>query len=478
MRVLLVRPNARYDSIVPPIGLGYLAAHIRDRHEVGILDCEAKNLGVEGLADFVDRFRPDVIGFQMYSSDRTLVRSYLTRLGRMASRPVIVAGGPHPSSVPQGVLDEFAPHIDYAFAGEAEIALSKFLSVLEDKSTGPEALAGVPGLIWRDQGAIRVNPSYFHPDLDDLGMPAWDLLRPEFYPHSPYAAFTQHLPVTLVSASRGCPNRCTFCAAGYLSGHRVRYRSPEAIVDEIEWLKNSHGIREIQFSDDNLTADPDVVARLCEIMIDRRLDVPWSCPNGVRSDTLSQELLQLMRRSGCYSLAVGIETGSKRLLAKIHKGISLDRVPATLEMVQEAGIRTVGYFILGLPTETPEERRQTISLALSLPLDLANFMLYCPLPGTPLYDEVAGTGRFIDAEWYNFSSVIHVPEGTTRARLKWDQRTAFLRFYLRPRQLSLLLKSARSHSHLMYILKRINRWLVGLSRPSSLGKGDRRGDRK
>ena len=90
-----------------------------------------------------------------------------------------------------------------------------------------------------------------------------------------------------------------------------------------------------------------------------------------------------MKRSGCYSLAVGIESGSKRLLAKIHKGISLERVPATLEMIRDAGIRTVGYFILGLPTETREERNQTISLALSLPLDLANFMLYCPLPGTP-----------------------------------------------------------------------------------------------
>ena len=130
MRVLLVRPNARYDSIVVPIGLGYLAAHIRERHEVSLLDCEARNMDVEGLADRVERFRPDVIGFQMYSSDRTVVRSYLTRLSRMAIRPVVVAGGPHPSSVPREVLDEFAPHIDYAFAGEAEIAFAKFLSAL------------------------------------------------------------------------------------------------------------------------------------------------------------------------------------------------------------------------------------------------------------------------------------------------------------------------------------------------------------
>ena len=474
MRVLLVRPNARYDSIVVPIGLGYLAAHIRERHEVSLLDCEANNMDVGGLADRVERFKPDVIGFQMYSSDRTVVRSYLTRLSRMAIRPVVVAGGPHPSSVPREILDEFAPHIDYAFAGEAEIAFSRFLSALEGKSADPPGLADVPGLIWRDRGQVRVNPSYFHPELDDLGTPAWDLLKPGSYPHAPYAAFTRHLPVTLVTASRGCPNRCTFCAAGYLSGHRIRYRSPEAIVDEIEFLKNKHGIKEIQFADDNLTADPDVVSRLCEIMIERRLDVPWSCPNGVRLDTLSRELLQAMKRSGCYSLAVGIESGSKRLLAKIHKGISLERVPATLEMIRDAGIRTVGYFILGLPTETREERNQTISLALSLPLDLANFMLYCPLPGTPLYDEVAGTGRFIDAQWYNFSSVIHVPEYTTRAALKWDQRSAFLRFYLRPRQLSLLMKNARSRSHLGYMLKRINRWLVGLSRPSTLGEGDRK----
>jgi len=467
MRVLLVKPNAKSDSVVPPIGLGYLAARIRKIHEVEILDCEARDFGVDGLMLQAGKFKPDVVGVQVYSSDRGLVRSYLQRLSNLSPKPVLVMGGPHPSSVPEKVLDEFSPELDYAFAGEAEIGFSRFLSLLEANARAKADFSEVPGLIWRNGNNVNVNPCYFHPDPDEFGMPAWDLLKPETYPHAPYAAFVKRLPVTLVIASRGCPNRCTFCAAGYLSGHRIRYRSPQAIVDEIEFLKHKHGIREVQFSDDNMTADPDIVAKICEMMIDRRLNIPWSCPNGVRIDSLSRPLLQLMRRSGCYSLAVGIESGSRRLLRKIHKGINLDTVHEKLAMIRDAGMLTVGYFILGLPSETRAERKQTIDLAVSLPLDLANFMLYCPLPGTPLYDEVVETNHFQDAQTYSFSSVVHIPDGATRTGLKWDQRSAFLRFYLRPHQMSLLLSSTRSPDHLFYILKRINRWLLGFSLPTS-----------
>jgi radical SAM superfamily enzyme YgiQ (UPF0313 family) len=459
MRVLLVKPNSKADSIVPPLGLGYLATQIRDRHEVQVLNCLLQDLDLQAFLRRARRFRPDVVGLQIYTSDRNVSRDYLRGLSQLSPRPLLVAGGPHPSSLPQRVLEDFAPELDYAFAGEAEVGFARFLECLQSGAMDDSELAEIPGLIRRTAAGVAVNPSEFLQDLERYGEPSWDLLRPETYPPSPYAAFARKLPVAPLVASRGCASRCTFCAAGCLSGYRVRYRSPQAVLAEIERLIRVHGVREIQFADDNFTLNREVVTEICEQMIARGLDVPWSCPNGVRLDSLDPELLRLMKRSGCYSLAVGIETGSKRLMKKIHKGINLDQVRDRIALIREAGILAVGYFILGFPTETPAERQQTIDLALSLPLDLANFMLCCPLPGTPIYDEVVSGNRFIDAEWYTFTSTIHVPEGETPISMRKIQRSAFLRFYLRPRQLALLAGGIRSWRHLMYISQRINRWL-------------------
>ncbi len=460
MRILLVKPNASTDSIVPPLGLGYLAEQLRRDHDVAILNCLARDLNLTEFLGEVKRFVPDVVGLQVYTSDREVVRRYLGRLHELHPRPTIVVGGPHPSSVPELVLDELGPAVDFAFAGEAELPFKQWIAQHEAGPLAADNIRDIPGLIWRDGARTVVNPPVFAADLSIFGEPAWDLLRPETYPHSPFAAFVQRLPVVPIIASRGCPYRCAFCAAGFLSGHRIRYRAAEAVVDEMLRLKRDHGIREIQLADDNFTANPRLVAELCELMLARGVDLPWSCPNGVRVERLDGPLLALMRRSGCHSLAVGIESGSPRILTKVCKEIDLERIRAGLHLIRRAGIITVGYFMLGFPSETDAERRQTMALSLDLPLDRAHFMLYCPLPGTPLYDEARRSARFRDDADYGFNSAIHVPQGTTARRLVLQQKEAFMRFYLRPHQLAVLLGSARSPTHLWHLAGRIRRWLL------------------
>ncbi len=460
MRVLLVKPRSHTDSVTPPLGLGYLAEQIRGHHRVAVLDCLARGLTTEGLLREVRRRQPQVVGIQVYTSDREVVRRYLRALSRLHPMPVIVVGGPHPSSVPQSVLQDLGPAVAFAFAGEAELPFARWLDLLEAGDLSPESLGDVPGLIWRRGGEVVANSPAFQQDLDRHGEPAWDILRPERYPHSPFAAFVKAFPAVPIIASRGCPHRCAFCAAGTLSGHRIRYRSPEAVVEEILRLKRCHGIREFQLADDNFTARPRHVARMCELLLERGVNLPWSCPNGVRLERLDSALLALMRSSGCHSLAVGIESGSPRILEKIHKRIDLARIREGLHLVRKAGIVTVGYFMLGFPTESHQERIQTIRLSLDLPLDRAHFMLYCPLPGTPLYEEARTSSRFAPDGDFGFNSTIHVPVGTTATRLALQQKEAFLRFYLRPRQLGLLLGSARSPAHLVHLAGRVRRWLL------------------
>jgi radical SAM superfamily enzyme YgiQ (UPF0313 family) len=466
MRVLLVKPNAATDSVLPPLGLGYLAAGIRDEHVVDILNCQARGLRLAAFLEEVERFRPDVLGLQVYSSDRAVVRRYVGALHERRPGLKVVLGGPHPSSVPGTVLAEFGAAVHCAFAGEAERPFARWLGRVATGCSDAEAARGVEGLVWRDGGQVRVHPSTFSMDPDVYGEPAWDLLRPESYPHAPFAAFVQRLPAATIVASRGCPYRCAFCAAGFLSGHRVRFRRPAAIVAEMLRLKHVHGIREIQFADDNLTADPEVVTALCELMLAEGVDLPWSCPNGVRVERLDRPLLALMRRAGCHSLAVGVESGSPRILRKVCKGTDLAAVRKGLQLIREAGIVTVGYFMLGFPGETDAERRATIALALQLPLDRAHFMLYCPLPGTPLYAEACRSPSFQADADFGFDSAIHVPEGTTAGRLLRQQKEAFLRFYLRPHQLSVLLGSSRSPAHFWHLAGRIRRWLLSPARPA------------
>ncbi|MEK7817568.1 MAG: radical SAM protein, partial [Actinomycetota bacterium] len=216
---------------------------------------------------------------------------------------------------------------------------------------------------------------------------AWDLMDPRSYPDLPHQLLHKKFPVAPVMTSRGCPYDCSFCASTALWGRGWRTRSAANVVDEIEMLVRDFDVKEIHFEDDNFTLKASHAAAVCEEILRRGIDIVWACPNGVRIDTLDDDLLELMRRSGCYSLGFGIESGSQAVLEKNNKKLKLDRVADQVRMVKRHGIEAFGFFIIGLPGETADTIRETIRYARRVPIDRANFGLLSPLPGSGIFNE-------------------------------------------------------------------------------------------
>lgn len=462
MKILLVNPKLRLDNILPVLGLGYLANAIKDKHEVKILDCMKEDCAISDYAGYLAAFKPDVVGVQCFTYDIFIVADYLKTTRHVLPDAITIIGGPHPTAMPEESMDFFGNALDYAFRSEAEEGLPELLKLIEDDKLSADNLSTVKNLIWRNENRIITNPITYCADVSKLGMPAWELMQPDTYPKSPFSAFYKRFPVAPIITSRGCPYDCIYCQAGLMSGIQMRYRPISLVIEEINYLYRKFGVKEIQIVDDNFTLNRKYVMDFCNAIIKNNIDILWTCPNGVRLDTLNDEMIEAMKASGCYVISAGIESGSDRILSYVKKLETVSVIREKVAMIQKHGIDVIGFFILGFPTETVEEMKQTIRFSRDLRLLRAIFFLFHPLPGTELYTMLRHTGELggINYDANSFAEVAYTPKGITRNRLKNIQRWAFLSFYLHPRQLANLVFSIRSYSHLRYVLKRIFRWLI------------------
>jgi len=214
-------------------------------------------------------------------------------------------------------------------------------------------------------------------------------------------------------------------------GRHWRPRSPDNVIDEIEHLVKDYGVKEIHFEDDNLTFDRERARLIFQGIIERGLDITWTTPNGVAVWKLDDELLKLMKKSGCYQINLGIESGNEQVLRKIiRKPFKLEKVRDIVEKIRENGIWAHGFFILGMPGETKQTITDTIIFATSLNLDSASFFIATPYPGTELYDICKENGYIQDYDMRDLrvqSSMISTKEFTSDELLKL-QSLAYKRF--------------------------------------------------
>ena len=453
MRVLLVKPYNLSDHIQPSLGLGYLAARIMDSHEVEILDCIKEKMDLPAFRKYVKDTKPDLVGFQTYTFDIPFVREAIEAVKEIDPQIKTLVGGPHPSSVPERVFEDFKS-VDAGFRGEAEIGFKQYVD-----GAPPET---IPGLIYRENGQVRINEPRFADDLDELGMPAWELIKPENYPESQHGFFFQKFPIAPIMLTRGCPYKCTFCAANLVSSRKHRRRSVESVMGEINYLYHDRGIREFHIIDDNFSMNRKYVMEFLNALKDADLDISWATPNGVRMNTLSEEMLALMKETGLYLITLGIESGSDRILQLMRKDLTVAETRRYVEMIDRAGIDIAGFFILGFPTETPEEMMKTIKLSLELPLIRANYPTYLPFPGTECYQMIEAEGELEGIDWdhFYFMNAPYVPRGMSRKRLKHIQSYAFIRFYARPRPFLKTMSGIKSPRHFWFLLKRLYHWLI------------------
>lgn len=459
MRIFLIKPHNISDHIQPSLGLGYLAAAVRKSNQVRILDCIKENVRLERLSSYIEHFKPDLVGLQCYTFDLKFVKEALGVIKGIDKDIITVIGGPHPSAMPVETMGYMGSNLDYSFTGEAETGFNKFIESL--KSNSPD-LVRIPGLVYRTNGEIKCNPNYHEQNLDLFGLPAWDLINPQTYPQAQHGAFFRKFPIAPIIITRGCPYQCTFCAGKVITGERIRKRSIESVINEIRLLYTDYGIREFHIIDDNFTQDKTYAKALLRELLRQDLDISWATPNGIRMETLDEELIKLMKESGLYLISLGIESGSDRVLQSMRKNITVKEIRERVGFIRKHGIDIAGFFIMGFPGETKEEIKQTMRLSLELDLIRVNFFTFLPFPGTESYRQLDKKGELGVVDWDNFyfMNAAYVPKGISRRELKWLQRIAFFRFFLRPRVLWKNLIQIRSPQHFVFLFKRAVRWIM------------------
>ncbi len=254
----------------------------------------------------------------------------------------------------------------------------------------PQAIASqqpfsdIAGLTWRDPaGSIISNPARpFIDDLDSLPFPAWHLLS-----HQKYVLPLKGRPFLIIAPQRGCPFNCTFCTCQTYYGKKLRIRSTENIIAEIQYDMERFGVRDFFFWAETFVVDRQHVAELCQAMLDASLGISWTCNS--RIDIVDEELLKLMARAGCWMISYGIESADQQVLDAVRKGTRVEQAAVAVSLARAAGIKTAGHFIFGLPGDTEEAMRKTLKLARSLKLDVAQFYSAVPFPGSRLYERGA-----------------------------------------------------------------------------------------
>ena len=460
MKVLLVNPitgEREMFAATPNLGLGYLATALRkDGFEVDVWDGMKKDMTRKKLEERLKTLDYDTLGVQVYTCSVEEAGNTLSLVKSLNPKITRIVGGAHISGDSENAMKQL--DADYGFRGEAEIGLPKLLNKLIGDENSE--LKDIHHLIWREDGKLNRNELSPIKDVTALGLPSWDLIDPNEYPNAPIGAFVKSFPLATISCSRGCPHECTYCANKLIMGRALRARSQESIIEELDLLYNKYGVREYQIIDDTFTSKRSLAKSVCDEIIRRGWKLNITFPNGVRVESLDEELLKLLENAGCYSIGMAIESGSQRIVDHMKRRQNLEMVREKVELVaRTTKIRMTGFFIMGYPAEEREDILKTIKLARELPLKRAQFTIWIPVPGSEMTETLKCEGKL---NIKNLSGVVlnqinYVPEHLTEDELQKLLRRAYFEFYFRPKIILGLLSEIQSWEHFMNIIRRVKR---------------------
>lgn len=390
-KVILALPNFRWrealDSILwhyIPYGLCMLAAVIEDQYEVKIIDAYKDDLTQEEFAQRIADEKPDVVGL-------TVLMDYFGKTLHQAATlvkqvdekiPVIVGGVYATTNIEKVMADE---HIDYLIAGEGE----QTFPLLLDKIFASE-FPQEEGIYWKKDGVIvGTGRSHLITNLDQLPLPAYHLIDYPSYICDVSRNSVDRppmLPYAEIFTSRGCPYHCCFCQVKHIIGQNFRARSAKNVLAEVDWLVEQYGIKSLVILDDNFFVNRDRAIKLMRGFAERHLE--WKMI-ATAVFLLDDELLEIMRDTGCRYIDCAIESGTERVLHEvIHKPIkSFEQVKYVVRKAQSLGIYVCVNFIVGFPSETWDEIRETLRFAEELSADYTKVFNAVPLPHTELYQE-------------------------------------------------------------------------------------------
>lgn len=391
MKVQLIIPPGGYfaerwskGSTMPPLGLLYIAAVLeKEGIDVRIVPADMKGMGWGDIKKDIVIYRPDIIGITSTTENRFQSFKLIRLAKKTFPQAMVIMGGPHASMAAEDCLAQI-PELDLVVRGEGEETMIELCRWYQE-GKDPEALDPVAGISYRKDGRVKSNPARpLIKDLDNLPFPAFHLVSFEDYHFTFPVPGHGDLPAVNIMSSRGCPFKCNFCATPINWGRHVRMRSPENVIDEIEGLIERYGIKVIFFFDDTFNVNSKRVEKICDLIIERNLDIFWKCD--VRIDLIDLPLLKKMKQAGLFHLSFGLEAASERIRNEvIDKKVDIEDFHNLVKWCQELDIIPNVFFIYSHPTETWEEALETIKIieryGEGIEASIAILHIY---PGTPL----------------------------------------------------------------------------------------------
>ncbi len=408
MRVLLLStPHPLEESPLPPLSLSYLAGVlIHEGIEVRILDFLVTRYNPGKLRRELEEYRPQLVGATCVTLNYPIARRMLKVCKDFNPQTFTVIGGPHVTFALEDTLLR-SPWINAIVIGEGERTLVELARVVGEGKN----IHRVTGIAFAEgDTVVKTAAKARVENLDQLPLPARQLL-----PMARYRALGTPCTVT---TSRGCPYSCIFCSGRRMFGPKVRFRSPGAVVDEIEQLQRDFGFAKINIVDDTFTLKHDHTRAVCEEMLRRNLNIKWSV--FARVDRISEELAQLMNRAGCEWMLFGVESADEEILKTIKKGITPEGVKRGVKIASEAGINVFNSFILGLPGESRDTAHRSLAFGDELYHKYGakyGFHMLAPLPGTEIYERAKDYGiRILSRNWARYNANEPITETATMSR--------------------------------------------------------------
>ncbi|MDP8230015.1 MAG: radical SAM protein [Candidatus Gorgyraea atricola] len=414
MKVLLINPPGWQKHSIN-LGLAYLAGSLwSEGIEVQILDMNNHVYLDQRLHDIVSRYGPKIIGVSVKTATANASIDIFCKLKNYFPDIIYVAGGPHITLCGKEFMEK-NKEIDFGFIGEGEVSFNNFIKNIKDKEKGN---LEIPDIYYRRNGDLFFNNTQRYPDISKLRFPRFEHIKDMDFADFMYPLLT----------SRGCPYGCIFCCVGIIFGKKWRAREPEDVVSELLDAKERYKIASFEIMDDNFTFDIDRAKKICRLLIKKKLNLEWWCHNGLRADRLDRELLFLMRKSGCKSIALGIESGDEQVFNNINKGEKLYDILKAAKMIKKAGIKCVGYFIIGLPGDSVESTKKTVKVQRDLGLSDYKYNMLVPYPGTKIWDIIKEKGRLLAdiRDAYHFGDNMKIPFETDQISRKTMEQCHYL----------------------------------------------------
>ena len=478
MRVQLIHPPAFVNptaltALAPtlPLGLAYIAASARQGgHDVSIIDSVGAAphrlvrdgpvaiLGL-GVDEIVEAIEPDtqIVGLgETFTYQWFIVQRILAAVKKARPDVLLVVGGEHFTGLPEYTLAE--SEADVVVVGEGEETfldiLRRYEAFLDERGGVPddvqgtvhEWLGGCPGTVYRDAPGAPVMEERRARvrDVDKIPPPAWDLFDVLTYDDNRWITGIRRGVTVPLFATRGCPYRCTYCSSSNMWTTKWVARDPKLVADEMQHSYEKYGARNFPFHDLTAILKRQWIIDFCNEIIERDLDLSWQLPLGTRCEVVDDEVAELLKRSGGWSLNFAPESGSAKVRERVKKQMTEESLMSAVRAATGQGLNVTTFFILGFPEDEPADLKETVRMVKHLAragVDDVAVGFFFPIPGTPLWSQLEDAGRvgmdmdtilaplFVHDRWIteerNFCSNM-----SARTLTYWKYRVVFA-FYLR-----------------------------------------------